>query len=130
MSLTLFSRTTELEERVHLLGAFSDVKVAHHVENAIRDVTGEESLGWCHIFKRAKIHGGHIFKRAKIHGEVFHSKSYGRVFRRNIHTVTYEDNQNRIKCGRIMHFLRNTLICQNGCVGDSEPATATRFPVY
>lgn len=89
-----------------LLGAFSDVKVAHHVENAIRDVTGEESLGHCQISKRAKIHG-----------EVFHSKSYARVFRRNSHTVTYEDNQKRIKCGRIMSFLRHTPICQNGCVG-------------
>ena len=91
---------------MHLLGAFSDIKVAQHVENAIIDVTGEESLRWCQIFKRAKIHG-----------EVFHSKSYGRVFRRNSHTVTYEDNQKRIKCGRIMNFLRHTPICQNSCVG-------------
>ena len=104
--INIFSRSTMLEDGVHLLGAFSDIKLAQHVENAIIDVSGEGSLGWCQIFKRAKIHG-----------EVFHSKSYGRVFRRNSHTVTYEDNQKRIKCGQIMYFLRHTPICQNACVG-------------
>lgn len=99
-------KSTKLENGVHLLGAFSDIKLAQHVENAIIDVSGEESLGWCQIFKRAKING-----------EVFHSKSHGRVFRRNSHTVTYEDNQRRIKCGQIMYFLRHTPICQNACVG-------------
>ena len=81
-------------------------------------MTGEESLGWCHIFKRAKIHG-----------EVFHSKSYDRVFRRNSHTVTYEDNQKRIQCDRIMHFLRHTPTCQNGCVGLCKCLMAQDFVV-
>lgn len=31
---------------MHLLGAFSDVKVEQHGENAIIDVTGKGSLGW------------------------------------------------------------------------------------
>ena len=42
---------------MHLLGAFSDVKVAHHVENAIRDVTGEESLGGARFSKEQKYMG-------------------------------------------------------------------------
>lgn len=114
---------------MHLLGAFSDVNVAHHVENAMRDVTGE-SLGHCQIFKRARIHG-----------EVFHSKSYARVFRRNSHTVTYEDNQYKYKMWtnnelpktythmsewlcRFVQVPQGAILC-----GDSKPAAATRFPV-
>lgn len=69
-----------------------------HVKNAIINCTGEESLGWCQVFKRATIHG-----------EVFHSKSYERVF-------TYEDNHKRIACGQIQNFLGHTPICQNTCV--------------
>ena len=99
-------RSRKLEDGVYLLGAFSDIKVAEHVGKGIIHCTGEESLGWCQIFKRAIIHG-----------EVFHSKSYGRVFRRNSYTVTYEDGHKRIACGQIQNFLRHTPICQNACVG-------------
>ena len=65
------SRSTKLEYGVLLLGAFSDIEITDHLKNAVLDCSGEEVLGWCQIFKRAII----------IKGEVFHSKSYGRVFK-------------------------------------------------
>ncbi|CAH3182877.1 unnamed protein product [Porites lobata] len=77
-------KSTKLEDGVHLLGAFTDFEVPETIEQHIKDFTGDLALGRCQSFKRAIIRG-----------EVFHSKSYGRVSRRNSYTVTYEDSQKR-----------------------------------
>ncbi|PFX23185.1 hypothetical protein AWC38_SpisGene12255 [Stylophora pistillata] len=107
-------KSIQLEEGVHLLGAFSAMEVTEPLRNALLNCSGEEVLGWCQAFKRVLIKG-----------EVFHSKSYGRVYRRNSYTVTYEDNNcnhwsqcNCIKTayGQVQHFIKHTPACQNGCV--------------
>ena len=103
----------QLEEGVHLLGAFSEMEVTEQLKNAILNCSGEKVLGWCQAFKRVLI---------KV--EVFHSKSYGHVFRRNSYTVTYEDNNcdHRSQCncktayGQVQHFIKHTPACQNACV--------------
>lgn len=99
------SSSTKLEDGVYLLGAFSDLEVSETVEQDIKDNIGELALGRCQCFKRALIHG-----------EVFHSKSYGRVSRRNSYTVTFEDSQKVRKCGQIQYFLKQTPICQQACI--------------
>ena len=105
MVVLIYLRSTKLEDGVHLLGAFSDLEVPETVAQCIKDWTGDLTLGRCQSFKRALIHG-----------EVFHSKSYGRVSRRNSYTVTYEDNQKKTECGQIQYFLKHTPICQRGCI--------------
>lgn len=82
------------------------MEVTEELKNAVLNCSGEEVLGWCQAFKRALING-----------EVFHSKSYGRVFRRNSYTVTYEDNHDKRACGQIQLFVKHTPVCQNACVG-------------
>lgn len=99
------SSSTKLEDGVYLLGAFSDLEVSETVEQDIKDNIGELALGRCQCFKRALIHG-----------EVFHSKSYGRVSRRNSYTVTFEDSQKVRKCGQVQYFLKHTPICQQACI--------------
>ena len=90
------------------------MEVTEPLRNALLNCSGEEVLGWCQAFKRVLIKG-----------EVFHSKSYGRVYRRNSYTVTYEDNNcnHRSQCnciktayGQVQHFIKHTPACQNGCV--------------
>lgn len=107
-------KSIQLEEGVHLLGAFSAMEVTEPLRNALLNCSGEEVLGWCQAFKRVLIKG-----------EVFHSKSYGRVYRRNSYTVTYEDNNcnHRSQCnciktayGQVQHFIKHTPACKNGCV--------------
>lgn len=105
MVVWIYLRSTKLEDGVHILGAFSDLEVPKTVEKRIKDSSGDLALGRCQSFKRARIHG-----------EVFHSKSYGRVSRRNSYTVTYEDNQKKRECGQIQYFLKHTPICQRACI--------------
>lgn len=57
---------------IYLLGAYSETEVTGDLMKAILNCSGEEDLAWCQTFKRALVNG-----------EVYHSKSYGRVFRRN-----------------------------------------------
>ena len=57
---------------IYLLGAYSETEVTGDLMKAILNCSGAEDLAWCQTFKRALVNG-----------EVYHSKSYGRVFRRN-----------------------------------------------
>ena len=108
------SRSTKLEDGVYLLGAFSDVEVSETIEQDIKDIIGEFAPGRCQCFKRALIHG-----------EVFHSKSYGRVSRRNSYTVTFEDSEKARKRGQIQYSLKHTPICQQRSTLGSYCAYAT-----
>ena len=68
----LISSANKGLQYIYLLGAYSETEVTGDLMKAILNCSGEEDLAWCQTFKRALVNG-----------EVYHSKSYGRVFRRN-----------------------------------------------
>ncbi|XP_071795450.1 uncharacterized protein [Asterias amurensis] len=91
---------TEIQEGIYIVGSFTDPNTCNYEEY------------FPVLFKQfGNIRHVKYFKRVSIRGNVFHSKSYMAVKKRNSYTVLYRNNESN-ECGLICTYVTFIQQCQ------------------
>ena len=102
--LLLTCRLTPIGKDIFKLGAANRCKLAGNVKAKLIQVLGSTPLG---TVKK--------FTRVKIGKEVFHSKAYSRVSKRNSYTVAYKEKGDQAESfGQVQFFLLHQPPCVHG----------------
>jgi len=113
------SKSTPIGQNIFKLGAASKCTLAENVKNKLIQVLGLTPFG---TVKK--------FNRIKIGRQVFHSKAYSRVYKRNSYTVVFKESGDQLESyGQIQFYLLHQPPCSHPPFHTCACCKATPFAV-